>query len=244
MTKSFLVGMAVLGSTFNRALDEQAVDGYWMALGDLTEPQLQDAIKTALRQCKFMPAPAELRELAGIDGPKVLAAACADAWEAVRFARRQYSYTVGVDLGPLVNAILRNLGGWIAFCGKDDDAMVWERKEFEKLFVAFSAKGRGSLNGAPLPGQFPGTERIPIAGKMPAVQLAAVPSEVGGVVHRLATAKALPRAEMAPGATQADVGEAMALARAERTAERKRAREAHDATAAAKIAELAARVGG
>ncbi|MEP6651801.1 MAG: DUF6475 domain-containing protein [Myxococcales bacterium] len=237
--------MTALQVAFGQRADPAVTASYWLFLGELSLPEFKVAAMKAGRELKFFPRPAELLALAGKGGPQALTIATAEAWEAVRGARRRHSYTVGVDFGPLVNAVVRNMGGWLAFCDKSDDALVWERKKFEELYAAFTAKDAASLNGEPLRGAFPGVERVAIGGVLPPLQLAASPSPVGDLVRELADAKAMPRTERTQGAAD-DFRAKVAADRDAAAAERKLEREARAADAVAgaaeKLRELQARL--
>lgn len=50
-----------------RQMTREQVAAYAMALGDMTDEQLDYAVKRAVRECKFYPKPAELRDLAGVN---------------------------------------------------------------------------------------------------------------------------------------------------------------------------------
>lgn len=170
MTRAkFTAAMAVLTETFNREMSQAANSAYWLVLEDLSAEEISRATTRALAECRFMPAPSELLTFAGRTDPAVAKQlAAAEAWEAVRSAIRRESYTAGVDFGELVNAVVRNLGGWRALCDKSTDELTWVRKEFERVFALFATKSPGSLNGAAHGGAFGGeTVRIPIAGVMP-----------------------------------------------------------------------------
>lgn len=56
--------LTVLAETFNAPLSEARLDGYWLALGDLDLGRYETAVTQAMRQLRFFPTPAELRELA------------------------------------------------------------------------------------------------------------------------------------------------------------------------------------
>lgn len=180
--------IVMLSETFGRPLLDGGLEGYRLALRDLTDDQLARAVGRALRESKFMPSPSELRDLAGA-GTKANALV---AWDAVRAAMRKYGYTTSVDLGPLVNAVVRNMGGWRRL---DDMATaeldVWGKKEFERVYALLATQDPERLNGAPLAGAFGGEPvRIAISGQMPQRQIeaaAAGPSPA----RALAEAKAL-----------------------------------------------------
>ncbi len=56
--------LAVLAETFNETVSDLRADGYMMGLNDLTIDQVESAARLALKESKFFPRPAELRELA------------------------------------------------------------------------------------------------------------------------------------------------------------------------------------
>jgi len=173
-------------------ISKAGVRGYLIGLRSLSRDDVERALERALTECKFMPTPAELLALAGKGGALVISAEIAEAWTAARWARRVHSYTTGVDFGPLVNAVIRSMGGWLVFCGHNDDALeAFERRKFETAYAAFRARGDVTqLMGAPLPGEFGGVEQVAIGGRAPARQLDAKPTPVAGLVRELADGKA------------------------------------------------------
>lgn len=187
--EAFATALAVLGSTFDRKLSGSAIDGYWIALSGLTETEFAAATKRALMECRFMPSPSELLACSGRS--RNVAADANEAWEAVRSAIDQHDYTTSVDFGSLVNAIIRNMGGWLRLCDLGRDALdVWSRKDFERLFVEFAAKDPATLRGDPHGGKFGGAPvRIEIGGKMPPLRIAAAPNAASAIVRELADAK-------------------------------------------------------
>lgn len=50
-----------------RQMTREQVAAYAMALGDMTDEQLDYAVKRAVRECRFYPKPAELRDFAGVN---------------------------------------------------------------------------------------------------------------------------------------------------------------------------------
>ncbi len=57
--------VTMLASTLRHEVTPPMLEGYFMALEDLTVAQLKQAVKAALKRCRFMPSPVELREFAG-----------------------------------------------------------------------------------------------------------------------------------------------------------------------------------
>ena len=157
-----------LAATFSKVLTEEMIDGYLVGLQDLHPAQLSGAVTVALRSCRFMPTPAELRDFAGL-GASARKRACADAWEAIRQAMRTHGYTHSVDFGPLPNAIVRNMGGWVSLCEERVDQLTWARKRFEETWELLARVAPESLRGDPLRGAFHRKPvRFPIAGELPA----------------------------------------------------------------------------
>lgn len=191
-SQTAIAAIVMLSETFRQPLTETAIKGYLVGLEELTEEQIGMVTKRAIRESKFMPSVAELLAFAGKGGPLVLTAELADAWTAARWARRVHSYTTGVDFGPLVNAVIRSMGGWLVFCGHNDDALeAFERKKFEATYAAFRARGGQGSMGDALPGMFPGVKQVAIGGRAaPARQIEAKPTAVAEVVRGLADAKA------------------------------------------------------
>lgn len=155
--EAFVTGLAVLGATFDRKLATAAVEGYWLALSDLSEDEWKGLMKRALSECKFMPAPAELLVMARPKADPGVAAI--QAWQAVRKAIDKYDYLVAtIDFGSLVNAVIRNLGGWDALCKAslpELDNPGWLRKRFEEVYHSLSTSEPSALHGEPLKGALP-----------------------------------------------------------------------------------------
>lgn len=190
-SERFQAAIALLAGAFNREMGHAAIEAYWIALQCLTELELSAATTRALSECRFMPSASELLAFAGRGSS--LEAETVEAWEAVRRAIDRHDYTDSVDFGPRVNAVVRNLGGWLRLCALPlEELNVWARKEFERIYGAFAGKDSAALNGDPHMGAFGGAP-IPIAigGRLPVRQLGKgkVGTEAIALVHRLAEAK-------------------------------------------------------
>ncbi len=143
--QQFTAIMLTLAQTFRVELGQLALDGYVMALSDLTDGEMEAGARLALKRCKFMPAPSEL--LAFAQGNVELE--IAEAWGEVREALDAVDIWGSVDFGPLANAVLRNMGGWRELCGASVKDLVWRRKEFERLYRDFRDTPAHQLKGAP-----------------------------------------------------------------------------------------------
>jgi len=159
MTKreSFVTLMEMLGETFNRPLTGGLLEGYWLVLEDLTEAEMRAAVKGALMSSKFMPTPGELRAV--IRRPIGSALDAIQAWQVVRKAIDKFDYLVNtIDFGPLVNAVIRNLGGWDTLCTAtlpELDNPGWLRKRFEEVYRSLATADPQSIHGEALTGALP-----------------------------------------------------------------------------------------
>jgi hypothetical protein len=138
--KEFTIAMQTLAVAFEKEATEDLYEVYWQALKDLPLDAVLYAAREALKTSEWMPKPASLRRLAGEVGPDHRAAI---AWQAVRKAINQHGTYCSVDFSdPVINATIRNLGGWTELGMKDEkDFDVWTRKEFERIYVAIYSTG-------------------------------------------------------------------------------------------------------
>jgi hypothetical protein len=146
--------VAALAVTFNRVADEPFYMGYILGLEGLTVEQVQRATSRALRACKYMPTPAELRELAGevsIEHRATL------AWDAVKRAIERHSGYRSVSFDDrVIHAAINSIGGWQHMCEQSVivlDRDMWPR--FQRAYKAFAARGSiSSADAGPLLGIF------------------------------------------------------------------------------------------
>ena len=144
----FLELISALAASFRTEATEPLLMGYWIGLQDMAIEDFERAATKAIATCRFMPVPAELRDLAGTGQ----AIAAMDAWQAVIGAMRSVGRYRGVDFGPLVNAVIRNLGGWTRLCNTDSDELhSFTRKDFERVYATMSARPVEHLSGEHFP---------------------------------------------------------------------------------------------
>lgn len=149
--KDYRNAIAALCLTFGREATEELYDAYWMGVSDLPIEALQIAVAAAIRKCQHFPRPVELRAFAGEQsGEQKAIAAWGDVLRAVGLGPYKH-----IDFQDrLINATVRNLGGWPTFCGRfsDEESEKWLRLEFIKAYQAFSSGGVSGEICEPLPG--------------------------------------------------------------------------------------------
>ena len=148
----FAIAIGALFASFGQDATQAIMQGYWLGLNDLELTQVQQSVAIALKRCKFLPKPAELRDLLGLNVSEDdrAVAAWGDVLKAVRLG--PYKHVDFQD--KLCNAVIRNLGGWVTFLERFSDAESekWLRIDFVKCYKAFAKSGvNGELIQA-LPG--------------------------------------------------------------------------------------------
>lgn len=145
--------VALLAEAFGRLATEVTFRAYIAGLEGLTVEQIETGVNRALKTCKFMPTPAELRELSGELRANDRAV---KAWIVFEKAvTRIGSYkTVSFD-DVVINAVVRSLGGWVHCCAmptREFDTFL--RKKFTDAYESLYRSGVGEEEAAPLQGEF------------------------------------------------------------------------------------------
>lgn len=151
--------VTILAEAYRQKISPATLAAYEMALDDVPAAALEVAVRSALKSCKFMPNAAELRELAG---GKTSAENALVAWAAVDRATSEVGGYKSPDFAdPVVNATIRNMGGWERFCTATvTEFDTWLRKEFLRVYELLSKSGVGDEQGAPLVGLHEKANRI------------------------------------------------------------------------------------
>lgn len=151
--EQFTIVITSLAAAFGREPTEPLLMGYWLGLENMTLADVKRAACLAMKESKFMPVPAELRELAGIGGVKPEDRAVL-AWQTVQCAMRRFGYYDSVDFADkTINAAIRTLGGWEGICIRDEEQdPKWLRQEFERTYAALCRTGVAADLTPPLVG--------------------------------------------------------------------------------------------
>jgi hypothetical protein len=192
--------VAGLCEAFNRTPSQATFMAYEIGLEDLPISAIELAVRRALRECRFMPSPAELRELSGEMSAEDRATV---AWDCV---------LSNVHLGPykhvsfaddrIINATIRNLGGWPMFVSRftDAESEKWLRLEFCKTYRSLH---RANVNGdicRPLPGLAGGTfsdgrEHVPKIDFISTPNLTPLPAPMSAKRERVGSSREIPHVE-------------------------------------------------
>jgi len=111
---------------------EALLMGYWMGCKGIPDDEFTKSIERALQETDGMPSPHQLRMLAGEEQVETKAIR---AWATVLRSIGAVGSYQSVDFGPLVNAVIRAMGGWVELCGRDSEELrEWGRKDFEATY--------------------------------------------------------------------------------------------------------------
>lgn len=147
----FVELISALAAVMSREVDEALLAGYEIGLDGMTIDAVEVAVMRALRESKFMPSPTELRALAG-DVPAADKAVL--AFNALDRAVSDVGVYRSPDFDdPLINAVVRILGGWEYVCNLSlEEFNKWFRKDFLKTYEAVCRSGVDGDMTAPLVG--------------------------------------------------------------------------------------------
>lgn len=134
--------VAMLCEAFNRKPTDATFAAYEIGLNGISEDGVERAAAVALQRCKFMPTPAELRELAGTGGGSFEAMA-ERAWQQFTEAVRCLGPDKSVNFQDgVINAVIRHHGGWQRVCDLPRDEFdKWLRKDFIATYVRLCRDG-------------------------------------------------------------------------------------------------------
>lgn len=150
--------MAMLSASVGKPLPTEQVEAWHLLLGDLTRHELQAGIVAALNAHTYggFPPVGLIRQHAR---PELRALACdvdtaaVSAWTGVVNAMRTHGGYATVDFSPVVNAVVRALGGWVRLTEQpSEDLLRYVRPQFLQTFRALTAAGVRENESAPLPG--------------------------------------------------------------------------------------------
>jgi hypothetical protein len=149
--KQFTDCIGALCASFGTDASTALYNSYWLGLADIELSSVQSAVARAIRECSHLPRPAELRKLSGEQSGETRSMA---AWNDVQRALPIGPYKHIDFQDKIINAVVRNLGGWPNFVGRftDADSEKWVRIEFIKCYEAFAFSGGNGEMCAPLAG--------------------------------------------------------------------------------------------
>jgi hypothetical protein len=149
-TKPFRECIAAMCVGFGQEATEATYMAYWMGLSDMALESVQRAVAMAMRNCRMIPRPIELREL--VEGKQQDRVEI--AWMEVQKAIPLGPYK-HVDFGDgVINATVRSLGGWPNFLARFSSAEEekWARNDFVKTYQRLINCGLSDEAMAYLPG--------------------------------------------------------------------------------------------
>ena len=149
--QEFATIMAALCAAFNKELDEPTLQAYWMACEDMPLSDFRLGATRCMREMEYLPKPGHIRRSGGALTPE---SRCVLAFEVMsRAVSEQGAYASVCFDDPLINATIRNMGGWLEICNSPADKFNGLlRKDFERIYRALLESGIREESGRYLPG--------------------------------------------------------------------------------------------
>ena len=130
----FGVALFTLSEVFKDPMTPLRLEGYWMALEDLTIEQVELGASRCMRGSAFFPRPVAIRE-AVLGNP---ADATETAWMVWKLAATRVGAGVSlfVDDAALAETLIAVFGGWPEACVIELSPEMWaaKRKEFDRVY--------------------------------------------------------------------------------------------------------------
>ena len=150
----FSIAINALAIMYPNDVTPALLEAYWQSLRDLTDEQLERGISICMRTCRFRPLPVEIRDASGAEAVKPADRAVL-AFQALKTACSRVGAFRSPDFDDaLINATVRNLGGWSRACDMPvSEFDTWYRKDFIEVYQMFCRAGTNSEQDAPLIGE-------------------------------------------------------------------------------------------
>lgn len=163
-----------------------------MALADLPLDKIEFAFIDFMRRSTVFPTPAAIRQHAIDAGSLSDADRAVMAWDSVRQQVSSVGSYYSVDFeDKVINAVVRQMGGWVKLCNTSPSEMKWVGREFCKRHEIISRTGLG--DPSPLPGIISSNgdaaDTIRIASNLPERDLRITSDDnqaAGAIVHQTA----------------------------------------------------------
>ena len=142
--------ITMLAEVFGKTTSPALLKAYELGLRDLSVEQIAAAATEAVSTCRFMPPPAELRQLVygRVEDRAVKAWLCFER----AVVANGYIKSVNFD-DPVINATVRALGGWEHCCGMPAAEFdTFLQKRFQETYCSLCRAGVSSEQSAPLMG--------------------------------------------------------------------------------------------
>lgn len=196
--RKFTETMLMLCEMYNRTPSEPLLEGYWMVLKQMEEPDFIASVQSILehRSSPAMPKPAEILEYTKPNTEAIAALALQDLERAIAKGGRNMSLIFD---DKVVHSVISAMGGWIYICDMSLKDWEFKKKEFPRLYAIHAKRnehpdhvaGLTEKNSGLAEGQRPNFARVGAGYVIPKIKPVAALNPVNEKVALLANTKRL-----------------------------------------------------
>lgn len=137
--QAFFASLAVIAETVNRKISSILMKAYWECLKDYSFVEVQHALGEVLKnpdikKHPYFPLPTDI--VAIIDGD--INTKSLLAWIEVTKAIREIGHYDSVIFSDeLIHAVIRDMGGWISLCQRNEKELPFVQRDFERRYQIY-----------------------------------------------------------------------------------------------------------
>lgn len=121
---------------------EMVLSAYKKSLSDYSIEQIEQSFGYAINELQWFPKPVELRQFIERGPGDIEDIALVEADKVVNAIREAGYYNSVVFDDPVTMAVIQQgWGGWMKVCDLKEDEVKWFRKDFAKIYKAYSNQG-------------------------------------------------------------------------------------------------------
>jgi len=148
--QTFTEILAILETAYGRAFSDNEQKAWWLLISNIPDDAAKAVTIRVCRRSPYPPKPADIVNAVEGDPRHIGQMIDGEAEEALAWFQAQFSDCEIVDYGPVVNNVVRALGGPDAVGALIvTDEWKFRRDEFRRLYKAFRRRGEGAAPPTP-----------------------------------------------------------------------------------------------
>lgn len=137
----------LLSANYGASMEDNLLDMWVKLLAEYTPDEVERGVQKVICEYEYKTRPpfAVLKKAIDniigrkkIDTDKLLKMEAEDAWDCLLEDISRYGFYKKPELEPIVERVLRGMGGWYVACNWETSKLEWKRKEFIERFELIS----------------------------------------------------------------------------------------------------------